>query len=207
MNIYFVRHGESELNAQRIHQDSKAGLSNIGIKQANQIAELFSTIPIDKMISSPFERARQTANTISKKINLPIEFNDLFVELKRPTEIELKHVDQPEVTNIKNIIWDNWNNPNFRHSDEETFFDFKNRANKALKFIQKLHVNQILIVTHGEFIRMLICLMVLGNELDADTFKKFRKYLMTSNTGITVCKYDKEQWKLITWNDINHFPE
>lgn len=207
MNIYLVRHGESELNAQRIHQDSKAGLSDMGIKQANQIAERFNNIPIDKIISSPFERARQTADIISKKNNLSVEFNNLLVEIKRPTEIELKHVDEPEVMKIKNMIFDNWDDPNFRHSDEETFFNFKNRVNQALKLIQQLKNEQILIVTHGEFIRMLICLMALGNELDVATFKKFRKYLITSNTGITVCTYDNEQWKLITWNDINHFPE
>jgi len=206
MNIYFIRHGESKLNAERKHQDSEIELSDLGIKQANLIAERTARIQIDKIFSSPMKRARQTAEIIGSKCKLPIEFNDLLVEIKRPTEIELKSVDDPKVIEIKNKILDNWDNQNYRHSDEETFFEFKKRGNQVLQLIKQLNNQNVLFITHGNLIRMIICLMVLGDELNPRTFNKFLKYLALSNTGITVCKYEKEQWKLITWNDTNHFP-
>lgn len=205
-NLYLVRHGESKLNAKRVHQDGTVGLSEKGIEQSKQLAKRITAIPIDIVLASPFERAKQTADIIGQRLNLPIELNPLLVEIKRPTEIEGRQVDEPGVVAIKNEILANWNNPAFKHSDEETFYEFKNRASEVIKLLTQLNNEHILVVTHGDLIGMIICLMAFGEGLEPETLKKFRKFLMLSNTGITVCKFENEQWKLITWNDITHIP-
>lgn len=206
MMIYLVRHGESELNAKRIHQDGKVGLSKKGVQQAHQLAERFSSIPVDTLITSPFERAKQTAGIISEKINVPVELNPFLVEIKRPTEIEGRGVDEPEVMAIKTTILENWENSEFRHSDEETFFEFKERAKKVIEGISTLDKEHVLIVTHGDLIAMIVCLLAFGDNLKPQEFLSLRKLFSLSHTGITVCRYEENKWKLLTWNDVTHIP-
>lgn len=206
MIVYFVRHGESELNAKRVHQDGNVKLSEAGIAQANKLADRMTSLPIDTIISSPFERAKQSAEIISQKINVPIQINPLFVEIKRPTEIEGRGIHEPEVVEIKTQIRNNWDNPDFRHSDEETFFEFRDRAKKVIEEIKSLNGEHKLIVTHGDLIGMIICLLTFGDELSPEEFLSLRNLFTLSNTGITVCEYKEGKWKLVSWNDVSHLP-
>ncbi|MCL5433332.1 MAG: histidine phosphatase family protein [Patescibacteria group bacterium] len=206
MIVYFVRHGESELNAKRVHQDGNAKLSEAGVEQANKLAERLISLPIDTILSSSFERAKQTAEIISQKINIPVQMNSLLVEIKRPTEIEGRGINEPEVVEIKTKIRDNWNNLDFRHSDEETFYEFRDRAKKVMGEIKSLNSEHTLIVTHGDLIGMIICVLTFGDELSPKEFLSLRNLFALSNTGITVCEYKDDKWKLISWNDVSHLP-
>lgn len=206
MMLYFVRHGESEFNAKRFHQDGNVALSKKGIEQAEYVADRLQSLPIERIVASPFIRAKETSEIISKKIDVPVEFNPLLVEIKRPTEIEGRSVDDTEVILIKNKIYENWENPNFRHSDEETFFDFKDRARRAFEEIKKLKDEHVLIVTHGDFISMIACLLIFGNELKPKDFFNFRDAFALTNTGVTVCEKKNNRLKLISWNDVSHLP-
>ncbi|HLD62134.1 MAG TPA: histidine phosphatase family protein [Patescibacteria group bacterium] len=68
MKIYFVRHGESVSNALGLRQGPDGGLTAKGIKQAKILAKKFSKIPVDLIVSSPYDRAKLTAQIISKAI-------------------------------------------------------------------------------------------------------------------------------------------
>lgn len=204
MKIYFVRHGESILNLQEIHQNGAVPLSKEGLKQAKRVGKRLAKMPVDSIISSPFERARQTAELIGEAMEKQIAFSSLFVEIKRPTEIEGRPVHDPEVVTIKNMIVENWHDPSWRHSDEENFYDLKDRAIKALKYLTTLKGENVVVVIHGEILRMLVSIMIFGEDLDASQFKKMRVFFNLSNTGLTICEYEKNTWKLVTWNDHAH---
>lgn len=204
MKIYFVRHGESILNLQEIHQNGAVPLSKEGLKQAKRAGKRLIKIPVDHIISSPFERAKQTAELIGDALGKQVEFSSLFVEIKRPTEIEGKSVRDPKVVTIKNKILENWHDPSWRHSDEETFYDIKGRAIEALTYLTTLKSENVVVVIHGEILRMLVSVMIFGEDLDAHQFKKMRTFLNLSNTGLTICEYEKNSWKLVTWNDHAH---
>ena len=81
-NIYLVRHGQSDANVLRMFDNSNDGhpLTELGRAQAQQTAEHFSGLPIRAMFCSPILRAAQTAEIISKRINLPVEKMDEFKE-------------------------------------------------------------------------------------------------------------------------------
>lgn len=204
MKIYFVRHGESILNLQEIHQNGAVPLSKEGLKQAKRVGKRLTKIPVDRIISSPFARAKQTAELIGEAMGKQVAFSSLFVEIKRPTEIEGRPVHDPEVLTIKTKIVENWHDPHWRHSDEETFYDIKGRAMKALKYLATLKSENVVVVIHGEILRMLVSVMIFGEDLDAHQFKKMRVFFNLSNTGLTICEYEKGSWKLVTWNDHAH---
>lgn len=204
MKLYLIRHGESTLNVKEVHQDGKVPLSAEGKVQATRIGKRLKKIHIDRVISSPFERARQTAEIIGKNIGKEVLFSNFFTEMKRPTAIEGKFKNDAKIVEIKEKIMNNWENPHWHHSDEENFFELRNRAISAIHYLVELNSENIIVVTHGEFMRIMICVMIFGNDLQPREFKFIRKFLDLSNTGITLCKFDNGVWKLKVWNDHAH---
>ena len=64
--IYFIRHGQTELNKQKVLQGrSDCPLNEIGIAQAREAAERLRGIRFDAVYSSPLQRAIQTAKIIA----------------------------------------------------------------------------------------------------------------------------------------------
>lgn len=80
--LLFIRHGESEANKNRILASRMpVPLTEAGRKDAKRIAkELKELITLDRIISSPLVRARQTAEPFGKAFNLPVEIDKRIVE-------------------------------------------------------------------------------------------------------------------------------
>ncbi len=208
MNLYLVRHGQSFLNAEEKHQTASDKLSPHGKEQARVLAKRFQDIPIETIVASPFERTQQTAQIIANAIQKTIETNQLLTEVKRPTEIEGRRLDEPEVVRIKQLCEDHAEDPSWRYSDEETFFEFKERARLFLAELETRSEQHILVVTHGHFIKMLICVMMFGDELTPTLKRKFFNTFAIQNTSITVCKrIQGAAWRVLQWNDDAHLGE
>jgi broad specificity phosphatase PhoE len=82
MNLYFVRHGESEANI--LHEISNRGekhpLTDRGIQQAETLAESLRGLPLTRIFTSPLLRARQTAQILGDSLNIPVETTDALRE-------------------------------------------------------------------------------------------------------------------------------
>jgi 2,3-bisphosphoglycerate-dependent phosphoglycerate mutase len=205
MKIYFVRHGESELNAKHIHQPHTAQLSDLGKKQAAFVAHRFSSIPVDIIYSSPFARALETATEIAQITEKKIVQEPLLRELKRPTEIEGKPIDDPAIQSLKQQIIDHTADPDWHYADEENIHDLKNRCLNIVALLKSLEYEHVVVVTHGITLRMIIACMMFPEDTIVNNFAAMLKFFHTTNTGITVCEREKEYtFKLLTWNDYAH---
>lgn len=70
--FYFVRHGESESNADgRIQGHTDSPLSELGRSHAQAAARWLTDKGIDTVLTSPLSRARQTATAISRHAGAP----------------------------------------------------------------------------------------------------------------------------------------
>jgi probable phosphoglycerate mutase len=78
--VYFVRHGQSVDNGLPVFQSINSPLSENGNNQAISIANRLSALQFESLISSPIQRAKETAAYISKKTGKKIEYSGLFVE-------------------------------------------------------------------------------------------------------------------------------
>lgn len=210
-HIFFVRHGESNSNVDGVHRGSKAELTEKGKQQAKDVASRIQRISVDTIISSPYLRARQTAEIISETCNLPIEESDLYIERRRPTAVHgLPHAD-PESRAIMKSIFDGYVVEGHRHSDEENLDDLKERARTALSFLASHSGEKICVVTHGLFLRVLFA-SVFDSNFSGTQLQNALKSLETSNTGIShfVLKehFDEfgggEGWVVNQWNDSEH---
>ena len=83
-NIFFIRHTQSEANLKNILASQlNFSLTENGKKHAYEIgSHLRKVESIDKIISSPLTRARQTADLIAKSF-------DLKVEIERDVKVDV----------------------------------------------------------------------------------------------------------------------
>ena len=205
--IYFVRHGESEGNVGPIRQTEATPLTEKGRSQAAFVAERCAKLNFETIICSTMVRARETADAILKKVSKPIEYSDLFVERRRPSEVLGKSKDDPVALGINKEIHEKFH-LGFRFSDEESFEDLKNRALATLDYLAKRPEENILVVTHGFFMRIVMACVVCGEGLTGDESLRFIRTFHMENTGITVLMHDekdeKTPWWLWIWNDHAH---
>ena len=80
--IYFMRHTQSEVNLQDIVASRlNVSLTKKGKSDAKKIADrIHKLITIDRVISSPLMRAKQTAIPIAKNFDLQLEIDDRLIE-------------------------------------------------------------------------------------------------------------------------------
>ena len=84
--FYFVRHGESEANAQqRFAGQTDSPLTDLGRLQAETVARALTAVRFDRIVSSDLSRARDTAVAIARPQGLRVE-----------TFRELREVDMGE---------------------------------------------------------------------------------------------------------------
>lgn len=210
--VYFVRHGESEGNIAAVFQSPDSPLNEKGRRQAESIADRVFRLSFDTLIASPLQRAKQTAEAISKKTGKKIEYSDLFVERIKPTYINGK----PYTDKRADSLWDEWQEslytPGMRVEDGENFDDLLTRADEALSFLAGRAEQSMVVVTHGYFLRTIISRVLLGDLLTGESFRRIQIAASMENTGITVLRYfiDAEEglteptWNLWIYNDHAH---
>lgn len=207
--IYFVRHGETESNVLGIKQGSDGALTEKGRNQAVATAMRF---PKKKgcpqvIIASPYERTKETAEIIGKELKMPIEFSDLLVERRNPTEAIGHSWKEEHVKQIFDRMDKSYRPDDLQISDEETFLELKARARKLLDYIRKRKENRIIMVTHSNFLKMIASYMVYGESLTATGFNNLSYFNPVNNASMAICSYTphffkKGEWKVIVWNDL-----
>jgi len=208
--IYLVRHGETTSNLKQTWRTASETLTATGIEQANKAAKRVSSLPIDKMYASTAERTLKTAEIICAHIDLEFEGNELFYEEKTPTSIQglihKKNPDNPIEQYIQALLA-NSEDADFRYEDEENLWERKERIEKILTFLTTAPEANILVVTHGNILKMLAAYIILGQDCTAKELYLCSQRLKTSNTGITLLEYTNDAWRMLIWNDHEHFAE
>jgi len=208
--VYFVRHGETVLNAKNIRQGPEGPLTEKGRAQALATAMRF---PKHKgrpqiIISSPYQRTKETAEIIAKELKLRVKYSDLLVERRNPSEIIGHSGGEKEVKQIIDRIDKSYHADDLRYSDEENFVDLKKRAKKLLAYIARRRQKRIIMVTHGIFLKMVMSYMLYGEKLTASQYNNLSYFNPINNASMAICSYTthwfkKSEWKLIVWNDLS----
>lgn len=144
MRILIVRHGETEWNKEkRVMSRFDAPLNENGLLQAEEIRNKLLTEKIDLIICSPLKRARKTAEIINRNRNIPIIYEEGFIERNFGT------LEGCPIESINfNEYWDYYKNLN--DNNVETMKDMFDRVYKTLdKLIKEYNDKTILIVSHG----------------------------------------------------------
>lgn len=149
MNLYVVRHGETIWNVERRVQGiTDIPLTEKGMKDAEELQELISTLNIDVVISSPLERARETAKILVNN-SLPINTDDRIKE---------RDWGMNEGALIDTVDrWDCWDVVlNTKVQNIECIQDFMYRVSSFIEDIKvRYKDSNVLIVTHSAVSRVI----------------------------------------------------
>lgn len=163
MNLYFVRHGESEANTRHIisNRESTFHLTAKGRQQAEALAGKLRGIPFSAMFSSPVLRARETTEILSAALGIPYQVTEALREYDCGI---LEEKSDEQSWGYHNQYYEDWvlrgqytNKP----EDGECFLDIQNRF---VPFIDSLtqgnEDKNILLVGHGGLFTLMLPLVL-----------------------------------------------
>jgi broad specificity phosphatase PhoE len=163
VNLYFVRHGESEANTRHIisNRESTFPLTPKGVQQAEALAAKIRGIPFDAIFSSPVLRARETTDILSAALGIPYQVTEALREYDCGI---LEEKSDEQSWGSHNQYYEDWvlrgqytNKP----EGGECFLDIQNRF---VPFIENLtHGNEdksILLVGHGGLFTLMLPLVL-----------------------------------------------
>jgi len=200
--LYFVRHGQSAGNAEgRFGGHSPTPLSELGKYQAEITAQALAKENIDAIYSSDLLRAVQTAEPLSKLLDLPIIKTDAFRErhvgvLEGLTFDESK---QKYPNDYYALI-----NRNIHHviTKGESYSHLLQRAKLALKEIFTIHRGEkVVIFSHTGA----ICFMTLYLLGAIHRRTETTPWLVTANCGINRFEIrGRYNTRVLAINDTRH---
>ena len=196
--LLLIRHGETLFNSQgKMQGILDSPLTEVGIRQAKATARALAGKTFDAVYSSPLGRARKTTEIISQPLNCPIHFDEGLQERnlgifqgmtsneaasRFPDDFVLFRSHDPEY-----IIP---NGESFRQKDERGIESFQRIAGK--------HPGEkIVVITHGGILDA-----VFRHTL-AISLSQPRRYSIF-NCAFNSIEIDGDNWRLLTWDDMNH---
>lgn len=161
MHVYFVRHGETELNRLHMHQSPNTPLSPKGREDALVAAEYLRGVNPDRLFTSEYTRAQETARIIGSVLGVKPEVQSLFYEIIRPSKFYGKSHFSLETFWYVFLSLLNRKKASWRYTDAENFIDISRRAKNALAFLESLHTtcNSVVVVSHTVFINLMVSYM------------------------------------------------
>ncbi|MDO8684077.1 MAG: histidine phosphatase family protein [Armatimonadota bacterium] len=182
MDLIFVRHGQTVWNAEdRMQGQSDTELSELGLRQAKQVARVLAGEDISAFYSSDLQRASVTAEIIAEEHKLPVVKTPLLREVNlgfwqglNTTEIQEQYPNEYAAYRTDSVL----NRPPGAERIESVI-------DRARRFIEMVTAREaagrIVVVAHGGIIRGALCW-----SLDAgpELYRRVR----LENAGITTIR-------------------
>lgn len=195
--LYLVRHAQTAWNAeQRAQGHSDIPLDEEGLRQAEALGVAFAQVPIDLVLCSDLERARQTAAPIVQHTGAPYEETPLlrergFGDWEGETFGDISNwwVGLEAIQGVPRL--------ELRPPNGESFRDVWCRLEEVVDRLQQTTQN-VVVVTHGGTCGLLLARLIHGS---LSTSRAFR----FANTSVTTLERRPEGlFNIVSYNDISH---
>jgi len=140
-NIYIIRHCKAE------GQYPEATLTAEGHEQSKRLADFLSDLKIDRIISSPFLRARQTIAPFAEQVGMDVEIDSRLAE---------RNLDPTFVSDGMKWMKESFTNLELRDAGDESGSEATERIAGVIKDICESDIENTMIVTHGGMITLLL---------------------------------------------------
>jgi probable phosphoglycerate mutase len=201
--ICFVRHGETNWNAERRMQGHiDIPLNANGIFQAERLANALIRVKhsFDVIYSSDLERALHTANVVANALSLAVQTTP---QLRERNVGQLQGLLLSEAPVLLPEIWQSHIARDLDHDlgGGESIRAFHQRMQGVLELLLRQHRGQsILAVSHGGSLDM-IYRIVTQQALDAE------RVAVVPNTSLNWITHDGSVWSIQRWADTSHLSE
>ena len=189
--IIFLRHGQAKNNTERVLSGRTPGvpLTDKGITQAQQTAELLEHMNISAIYSSPIQRAKHTAEIVGEHNSIDVQIDDRLIELDMG---KFTGVPYDEIfANHGNVFLKFYNGElEIAHNGVETFADVKKRVSSIVDEIIEKHPDQnVVLVTHMDPIKAM-----LSNVVDVSPTNLFE--LIIANASLNLFREKDRKFSL-----------
>lgn len=200
MEIYFIRHGQTDGNVARRHQANTTRLTTLGRQQAETAALAVKEIKPDYFLSSSMVRAIETSSVIAREIDMIPSTGALFAELERPPGMYGYHHNDPRSLWFY-IRW-YFGLVNTKRTGGESYADFRARLAQAQAALRKYPSNaKLVVVSHSVFINFFIAHMCNKRRLTPwRATWYFIKIFRIKNGSITKVLYNPDMKTSCAWN-------
>ena len=189
--IIFLRHGQATNNTERILAGRTEGipLTDTGIKQAENTAQLLENMNISAIYSSPIQRAKHTAEIVGKQTSLDVIIDDRLIELDMGKFTGMPYDDI--FTSHGNVFMKFYNGElEIAHNGVETFSDVKKRVLGIVDHVIEKHPDEnIVLVTHMDPIKAM-----LSTIIDLSPTNLFE--LIISNASLNIFREKQHKFSL-----------
>ncbi|MCF6136463.1 histidine phosphatase family protein [Pseudalkalibacillus berkeleyi] len=141
MNIYIVRHCKAE------GQPAESPLTDVGKKQAEELASFFADKSIDTIVSSPFRRARQSIEPTAIKLGIQLKLDDRLSERVLCSE---------STEDWKQKLRGSFNELDLKLAGGESSREAMSRAVEVVGDLRTSGVENTILVTHGNLMTLLL---------------------------------------------------
>ena len=137
--FWFLRHGETDWNAQGLSQgNTDIALNAVGRAQAARAARTLAGMTFGSIVASPLSRARDTAQLVAKALAMDVSLDD-----------DLREVGFGEQEGLPMGDWyDDWIADRYTPPGAETFAGLRARTVAAINRATALP-GPVLVVAHG----------------------------------------------------------
>jgi len=202
LKIILIRHGETAWNAERRLQGHlDIPLNAEGERQARLLAGALAAEPLDLIVSSDLQRARQTAQAVATLRGMPLQIEPglrercyggfeglLYSEIEQRFPAEFAAW---QVRDVDAIL------PNGKNCGE-TFRRFYERATGAILGLAQAHPGRsIAMVAHGG---VLECAYRMALGLPLETPRDFKVF----NASINRFRLEEGRLALDSWGEVGH---
>lgn len=173
--VLLVRHGRTTANSQGVLAGWTAGvtLDESGRKQIQSLADRLRGVNLARLVTSPLERCKQTAEIIesSNKFKPSVEFDERLAECKYG-EWEGKKLSKLAKHPLWASVQETPSSVHFPGENAESLLNVSRRANEAVRYwvsvagpTRKNRNPVVVLVSHGDVIKSILA-DALGMHLD-----------------------------------------
>ena len=210
MRVFLVRHGTSIAHEKGKRQSPDSPLSKKGVSQARTLARRITKwgVSFDKVFTSKLPRASQTADIMAEILGISVEvFEGIHEKEQHPdlygADVASKIHDESVAAYAKNS-----RDLDYKFLGQgESIREVVVRAAAFKKHLVKSHPGQdVLVVTHGIFIRAFVASCILGEPFHDASFANLYSSLNFNNTGVSLleCNEKTKNWRIIYLNNFSH---
>jgi uncharacterized phosphatase len=188
-NICLVRHGVTDWNVLgKLLGRTDIPLNEKGIIQAKECSEFLKAFQWNVIITSPMKRAKQTAEIINNRLNLPLIEMEEFLERGYG---DAEGMDLKKRTSMF---------PDKKYPNQEDQVSLNYRIMVGIQHIKQMYgESKILLVAHGAVINAILAALSNGEVGSGKT--------NLLNASISNIQFHQDRWRITDFNNITHLSQ
>ena len=201
MKIYILRHGQTEWNRiKRMQGQTDIALNENGRELAQKVGETLGKLPFSRVISSPLQRAVETARLVLGGRKIPIETDARIGEISFGDYEGLSMInpDYPLPDPDFHFFFDapeRYQAPpkgeSIKQLIERTGDFLRELASSEVTMTEMQREERILLSTHGAALRALLA------NIEHTDIAHFWRGCVPPNCAVSIVQFRDEKWKIL----------